>query len=143
MTSSNLNIVNLAEKMALDLSARNFLAMLSAGPEIRDVLSVVLPQMAPNEQKALVAVVAFRMMGSMMPASLEMLRRLPMFEGVKPENIGIALDYLVANGVLEVITPEGSEWSAFMWASLERVTERAVQNANTTPIVGTDGKRLF
>lgn len=143
MSSNGLNIVNLAEKMALDLSARNFLAMLSAGPEIRDVLSVVLPQMSANEQKALVAVVAFRMMGSMMPASLEMLRRLPMFEGVHPENIGIALDYLVANDVLTVITPENSEWSAFMWEALERVTERAVQNANATPIVGTDGKRLF
>lgn len=141
--SNGMNIVNLAEKMALDLSARNFLAMLSAGPEIRDTLSVALPQMSSNEQKVLLAVVAFRMMGAMLPASLELMRRLPMFEGVHPENIAIAFDFLVANDVLTVITPEGGDSSAFMWPALERLTERAVQNANATPILGADGKRLF
>lgn len=135
-------IINLANRMATDRSARNFLATLSAGPEIRDALSVVLPSLAPNEQKVLVAVVAFRMMGAMLPASLEMMRRLPMFEGVHPENIGIACDFLVSNGVLEVVTPEGGDESAFYWPALEGLYTRALENADRSPLVGADGNRL-
>lgn len=135
-------VINLAERIATDRSARNFLATLKASPEIHDVLSIAIPQMAPNEQKALIAVVAFRMMGAMLPASIELISRLPMFEGIKTENIGIAFDFLVTNGVLEVVTPEGGSESAFYWPSLEQLYVRALENADRPTLLGSDGNRL-
>lgn len=133
------NVVNLAERLAVDPTTRSAMAIMAAGAEITGILKEVLPTLAHREQKALLAVIAFRVMGGMLPASLEMLRRLPQFAGEHPENIGIAFDFLTGNGVLEVQVNEDETESAFYWPALERLIVNAIQAANTSPIVGADG----
>ncbi len=135
-----MNILNLADRLNTDVSARNFLTLLAVGPKIRMQLQEVLSAMAPNEQKALVCLVGFRMMGAMLPASLEMIRRLPPFEGIHPENIGIAFDYLVSNDVLEFIHDDKSGEGAFHWASLDRLVSAALAEADAPKLLGPDGQ---
>lgn len=125
------NVTSLFDKAKTEKHAMNMLAALSAGPEARKALELVLPGMTDNQQRALVAVIAFRMMGGMLPASMELLRRLPQFEDVKPENIGIAFDALVSHGVLNVLHTEGEDASAsFVWMGFERLLEATVLNAH-------------
>lgn len=136
------NVINLADKMKVDPEVRSFLTCIDVGREVKEALDIVLPNMTQNEQRVMVAVVSFRMMGGMLPASLELMRRLPIFQGVHPENIGIACDFLNTNGVLTVVFDDGGE-AAFVWEALERLMDQAVVNANTSGIVGTDGNRIF
>lgn len=137
------DIVDISKLAKIDPAARSFLSCMSVGREVKDALEMIMPGLAPNEQKVMMAVVSFRIMGGMLPASLEMMRRLPMFEDMKPENIGIACDFLAHNGVLSVVMSEDQSESAFMWEALERLLMNAVTNANTSGLVGTDGARLY
>ena len=95
---------------------------------------------AAVRRAALVCLVGFRMMGAMLPASLEMIRRLPPFEGIHPENIGIAFDYLVSNDVLEFIHDEKSGEGAFHWAALDRLVSAALAEADAPKLLGPDGQ---
>lgn len=141
----DINVINLADRLTTHEDVRSFLAIQSAGPEIAEVLKAALPGLPKDQQRALVAIATWRMLGAFLPASIELLRRLPILNGMHPESIGAQFQLLLDGGVIEVVqhaegTPD--EESAFVWPALERLVIRAVQDANSSKIVGADGKSL-
>ncbi len=136
------NVVDLSKKFAVDPATRSFLAAISVGREISDALQLVMPGLTHNEQRVMTVLVSFRMMGGMLPCSLELLRRMPPFDGVHFENIRIACEALVENGVLSIVTG-GDDEMAFTWEALESLLTTAVTAANTSGLVDKDGNRIF
>ena len=141
----DVNVINLTDRLTTHEDVRSFLAIQSAGPEISEVLKAALPGLPKDQQRALVAIATWRMMGAFLPASIELLKRLPIMHGMHPENIGAQFSLLLDGGVIEIVQHnkgKEDEESAFVWPALERLVIRAVQDANGTKLVDTGGNRL-
>ena len=136
------NVVDLAARLALHESVRPFLTILDAAPKVADVLEAVFPQVTKEQQRALLAVVAWRIMGAELPASIELLKRLPVLHGMHPESIQAALVQLHDADIIAV--QQHGEESAFTWPALDTIVYIALQetHAPKTSIVGVDGEKL-
>ncbi len=136
------NVVDLAARLALHESVRPFLTLLEASPKIGEVLEAVLPQVTKEQQRVLLAVVIWRLMGAQLPASIELLKRLPVLHGLHPESIQAALVQLHDADILAV--QQHGEESAFVWPALETVVFIALQetHAPKSSLVGLDGEKL-
>jgi hypothetical protein len=130
------NIIDLAARLALHESVRPFLTILSAAPEVAEAF----PHITKDQQRALLAVVSWRIMGAELPASIELLKRLPVLHGLHPESIQAAFMQLCEADVL-VFQQHGEEGS-FVWPALDRIIFAALEEAKAPRIVGTDGSIL-
>ena len=136
------NVVDLAARLALHESVRPFLTLLEASPKIGEVLEAVLPQVTKEQQRVLLAVVVWRLMNAELPASIELLKRLPVLHGMHPESIQAALIQLHDADIIAV--QQHGEESAFTWPALDAIVFIALQEASApkTSIVGVDGEKL-
>lgn len=136
------HVVELASRLATDVQCRHFMASLKAGPGVAEALEVLLPNLPHNEQRILCTVVAFRLMGTMMPASPELFAHLPLTARISEPELFAAAEALVDGGVLETAENEDKTEMCFMWPSLERLIVQALADANAPRIVGADGERI-
>lgn len=136
----NDNIVDLSARLALHDAVRPFLTLLGAAPDVSEVLEGALPNITKDQQRALVAVVSWRIMGAELPASIELLRRLPILHGMHPETIQAAFHQLVDADVL-VFQQHGDE-GGFAWPALDRIILIALNEAGASNIVDAHGQRL-
>lgn len=136
------NIIDLAARLALHESVRPFLTILSAAPDVADVLEESFPHITKDQQRALLAVVAWRIMGAMLPASAELLRRLPVLHGLHPESIQAAFHQLVDAGVLVFQSFNDSTEGGFVWPALDKIILMALSDATAPKIVGLDGDKI-
>lgn len=134
------NVIDLAARLALHESVRPFLTILSAAPEVAEVLEASFVHVTKEQQRALLAVVAWRIMGAELPASIELLKRLPVMHGMHPESIQAAFMQLCESDTL-VYQQHGEEGS-FVWPALDRIIVAALQDANLPKIVGVDGNTI-
>jgi len=134
------NVIDLSQRLAVHESVRPFLTILSAAPEVAAVLEAAFPHITKEQQRILLAVVAWRIMGAELPASIELLKRLPVLHGMHPESIQAALMQLCEADVL-VFQKHGEE-GGFVWPALDQIIVAALQEANAPKIVGLDGDRL-
>ena len=134
------NVVDISERLRMDETVRPFLTLLGAAPKVVDVLEGAFPNCSKDQQKALMAVVAWRIMGAQLPASVELLRRLPQMRGMHPETIQAAFMNLCEAGVL-VFQQHGDEGS-FVWPALDQIVFVALNEADTPKLVTPDGDRL-
>ena len=134
------NVVDLAARLALHESVRPFLTILGAAPAVADVLEGAFPHSTKEQQRALMAVVAWRIMGAELPASIELLKRLPCLHGLHEETIQAAYHQLVDAGVL-VFQQHGAE-GGFVWPALDQIIFVALHEANASKLVDTEGNRL-
>lgn len=134
------NVIDLSARLSLHESVRPFLTILGAAPAVSEVLEAALPGVTKEQQRALVAVVAWRIMGAELPASIELLRRLPVLHGLHPESIQAAYMQLCEAGVL-VFQTHGEE-GGFAWPALDTVILAALQDADSSRLVDTSGNTL-
>ena len=136
------NVVDLAARLKLHETVRPFLTLLEAAPKIGEVLEAVLPQVTKEQQRALLAVVVWRLMGAELPASIELLKRLPVLHGMHPESIQAAFHQLCDADIL-VFQQHGEE-GGFLWPALDTIVFVALQetHAPKTSLVGLDGEKL-
>lgn len=134
-------IVDLAHRLAVTPEARHVLSLMKCGPAIERALAVVLPALPKLEQRALITVVAFRMMGSMLPANITLLERMPPLAGISAEEIMAAFQALVDQGILILATPQDQPM-AFYWPALERLVHDALRDYEAPAIVGLDGRPM-
>lgn len=139
------NIVDIGERLAMSLDVRSMLTMLSVGQRITLALKAVMPGLSQPEQKFLCTLVSFRLMGGFLPASVEMITRLPMFasSGIDAGHaIGVA-DRLCAGEIIEFMQDEKTGEGAFSWPALEKLIHVAITEADAPQLVTTDGKPLI
>ena len=134
------NVIDLAARLSLHESVRPFLTLLGAAPAVGEVLEGAFPHSTKEQQRALMAVVAWRIMGAQLPASIELLKRLPCLHGLHDESIQAAFHQLVDAGVL-VFQQHGEE-GGFAWPALDQIILIALQEADAAKLVGLDGNRL-
>ena len=134
------NVVDLSARLALDPAARPFLILLGAAPAIAEVLEQAFPLVTKEQQRALVAVVAWRLQGAALPASIELLKRLPVMAGMHPESIQAAFHQLCDAHVL-AFQAHGDE-GGFAWPALDQIMHIALQEADAAKLVDTSGNRL-
>lgn len=134
------NVVDLAARLSLHDSVRPFLTILGAAPAVAEVLEQAFPHSSKEQQRALMAVVAWRIMGAELPASVELLKRLPVLHGLHAETIQAAFHQLVDAGVL-VFQQHGSE-GGFAWPALDHIILVALQEADAAKLVDANGHRL-
>lgn len=102
--------------------ARRLLATLHYGPAIASVMAVDLAKVTPVQQSALVAVFAFHLMGGNLPASFEMVKRLPPFTAVSDDEIRETLQALCDADLLEF--DRGYFVSRVFMAGIEKAVEQ-------------------
>lgn len=136
------HVLELASRLATDPSCRQFVGSLKAGSGVADALEVLLPNLPHNEQRILCTVVAFRLMGTMMPASPELFAHLPLTHRISEQELFAAAQALVDGGVLETAESDDKTEMCFMWPSLERLIAAALAEQNAPRLVGPDGERL-
>lgn len=128
-------VVDLTSRIALHESVRPFLTMLETGPAIGKALAVILPKLPKDQQRALQTVVAFRFMGSKLPADFTLLEHLPSLAGMHEQTIAAAFQMLVDAGILGLHEPDPKAKTgagmAFYWPELERLY--AVLDPTTQP----------
>lgn len=134
------NVTSMAEYMGMDTTSRNYLMLLSVAPQLRQKLHETMRGLSIHQQKALLCIVTFRMMGAVLPASIEMLRRLPPFTSTHPENIMAAFQSLVDKGVIAVISNAAKTDTAFHWQELDRIIEAELPKVESP---GEGGQSLF
>lgn len=127
------NVIDLAARLALHESVRPFLTILGAAPAVAEILEGALTHITKEQQRALLAVVAWRIMGAELPASIELLRRLPVLNGLHPEGIQAAFMQLCEADVL-VFQQHGDE-GGFVWPALDRIIVMALQDMNAPKII--------
>ena len=136
------NVVDIAARLKLHESVRPFLTLLEAAPKIGEVLEAVLPQVTKEQQRVLLAVVVWRLMNAELPASIELLKRLPVLHGMHPESIQAAFHQLCDADIL-VFQQHGEE-GGFLWPALDTIVFVALQetHAPKPSLVGLDGEKL-
>lgn len=134
------NVIDLSARLSLHESVRPFLTILGAAPAVSEVLEAALPGVTKEQQRALMAVVAWRIMGAELPASVELLKRLPCLHGMHPESIQAAFMQLADADVL-VFQKHGEE-GGFVWPALDQIILIALQEADSAKLVDTSGQRL-
>lgn len=136
-------IIDLAKRMAIAPETRHVLALMKAGPEVELALAAVVGSMGRVEQRALITVTAFRMMGAMVPIEITLLEHMPPLRGISDQEIMAALQKLVDTGVLMIAEPsETSPHGGFYWPALERLVSDALRYYETPAIVGIDGNAI-
>lgn len=134
------NVIDLAARLSLHDSVRPFLTILGAAPGVAEILEEVLPKVTKEQQRALIAVVAWRIMGAQLPASIELLKRLPCLHGLHPESIQAAFMQLCDAHTL--IFQQHGEEGGFVWPALDQIIQIALKEADSAKLVGLDGSRL-
>ena len=134
------NIIDLAARLSLHETVKPFLTILGTAPAVAEVLEEAFPHSTKEQQRALMAVVAWRIMGAELPASIELLKRLPCLHGLHDETIQASFHQLVDAGVL-VFQQHGNE-GGFIWPALDQIIFVALQEAGSSKLVGLDGNRL-
>ena len=138
--SADVKVIELGARMRVDPGARNMMAVLQAGPAIADAMLLLFPELPQNAQRVLATIIAFRLMGSTMPASPELFKHLPLTARMsEPELFATAQD-LVDGDVL--LTLEQGDEMNFAWAALESLIAQALADADAPRIVGADGEKL-
>lgn len=137
---SNVNVIEIGDRLKTDRGVRDMLTILRAGPGLADALEVVMPSLPQYEQRILGTVVAFRLMGAMMPASPELFAHTPLTGTIGEAHLMAAAQSLVDGGVLEMVT-HGDEM-CFTWLAMERLIQAAIAEQNAPRLVGPDGERL-
>lgn len=134
----NPKVTDLSHRLALHDSARPFLVMLGAGPAIRNALRTVLAKLPKDQQRALMTVVAFRLMGGQLPANVTLLEHLPSLAGMHDQTIAAAFQMLVDGGILGVNQPKDEKDPAkrirsmtFYWPELEHLFGGALERENS------------
>lgn len=136
-------IIDLAKRFAVSPETRHVLACMKAAPDIELALSAVVPTLGRVEQRILITVVAFRMMGANLPAELTLIEHMPPMRGLSTSEIQDAFDGLVSGGTLMLAGGDGEEdMQSFYWPALERLVNDAVRNYEAPALVGLDGSRL-
>lgn len=102
--------------------ARRLLATLRYGPALASVMAVDMSNLPALKQSALVAVFAFQMMGGNLPASFEMVKRLPPFTLVSDDDIRDTLQALCDEDLLEF--DRGYFISRVFMAGIEKAIEQ-------------------
>lgn len=134
------NIIDLSARLRLHESVQPFLTILSAAPKVADIMEEALPALTKEQQRALLAVISWRIMGAELPASIELLRRLPVMHDMHPESIQAAFTQLCDANIL-VFQQHGEE-GGFAWPALDLIITVALRDANAPKIVGIDGSKL-
>lgn len=135
-----LNVVDIGSRLKLHETCHHFLAMLAIGPDLDKALRAVLPSLPKDQQRALLSLVAYRIMGAMLPAHMTLLQNLPPTRGLHDQTLAAAFQMMHEGGLIDVVTQ--GEAMCFYWPALERLVVSAIERANTTPIVGADGRPL-
>lgn len=119
-----------AKRLLTSQEVTQFCQVVKAGPGIAGILEEALPCRTKDQQKALVAVATWRLAGAALPASIELIKRMPMFTGMHPESIQAAFMQLADASVLE-FRPYGEDGSegAFTWPQLEAVIAASMKEA--------------
>lgn len=138
----NATVASLEDRLALDPSVRNALAILEIGPEIRMVLRTVLPKMSKYEQKCLIAVVGFRLLGGALPASPQLFKALPNLQNDHFENLGAAFQNLIETDVLSIEFNEDKTESVFQWPALEKMLLQQLDGMHGPRLVDLSGQRI-
>lgn len=138
---SGANIVDIGERLSVPMDIRGMLTILGVGARIAIALKAVLPGLTQPEQRFICTVVGFRIMGGMLPASVEMITRLPMFSGIDAGHVTGIANALCDNEILSV-EAAGNEMS-FYWPALEKLIHVAITEADAPKVVGTDGNPLY
>lgn len=134
-------VTDIGEKMSMDQTTRNYVTLLSVAPQLRAKLQETISGLNVHQQKALLCIMTFRMMGAVLPASIELLRRLPPFVNTHPENIGAAFQSLADLGVITLISNATKTETAFHWQELDRIIEAELPRVASPD--GKDGQSLF
>lgn len=139
---SNTVVYDLGERMAIAPAVRRTLAVMKSSNEIEEALRLYLTKLPHAEQRALMTVVAFAVMGSALPANITLIERMPMVHGLGAKVLEDAFEELVEKGILEY--REGSKSSAgyFHWTELEHLIGEAMEQYDAPAIIGLDGSKL-
>lgn len=129
------NIIDLSTRLRLHESVMPLLTILSAAPSVSDVLEEVLPKCTKEHQRALLAVLSWRVMGAELPASIELLKRLPVMNGMHEESIQAAFMQLCEADVLVFQTYNDAKEGSFVWPALELILKVALEEANRPKLV--------
>lgn len=129
------NVVNIASRLRLHETVQPFLTILSASPAVADVLELALPNCTKEQQRALLAVIAWRVMGAQLPASIELLKRLPVMHAMHEESIQAAFMQLCEAGVLVFQSHNDGHEGAFVWPALESIIEVALAERDAPKIL--------
>lgn len=115
-----LNPANRRHPMSDD--ARRLLATLRYGPALASVMVADMAKVPALQQSALVAVFVFQVMGGNLPASFEMVKRLPPFTAVSDDEIRETLQALCDADLLEF--DRGYFVSRVFMAGIEKAVEK-------------------
>ena len=137
---NDVNVIDIGERLKTDQKVRAMVSIIKAGPGIADALETVMPSLPQYEQRILGTVYAFRLMGAMMPASIELFAHTPLTASIQESHLTAAVQSLVDGGVL-VLEQQGDE-ACFMWPALERLVAQAILEQDAPKIVGIDGERI-
>jgi len=147
-------IIDLSAALAVHPRTRSFIHLLRVGEAIGDAFERVLPQLTQTEQRVLVTVIAWRLQGSLLPASITLLEHCPQLTGIDAEEIQRVVGGIVDCGILSVVArADGEAVDAaalpksrvedvevyFAWPALEILVTKALDAANRPKIVGADG----
>lgn len=94
------NVVDLTERLALTAASRRMFATMASGPELAQMMRPMLMKLSHDQQSAMLVVLTFIILGAPLPASLELLSRMPVFIGTPPAEIQAALEAMVDGGLL-------------------------------------------
>ena len=135
-------VYDLGERLAIAPEVRRTLAVMRSSNEIEGALRPFVTKLPHAEQRALMTVVAFAVMGSALPANITLIERMPMVHGLGAKVLEDAFEELVEKGILEY--REGSKSSAgyFHWTELEHLIGEAMEQYDAPAIIGLDGKNL-
>lgn len=129
------NVIDIAARLRLHETVRPFLTILSAAPAVADVLELALPNCTKEQQRALLAIIAWRVMGAQLPASIELLKRLPVMAGLHEESIQAALMQLCEADVLVFQSYSDGREGAFVWPALEHIITVALAEQDAPKIL--------
>jgi hypothetical protein len=133
----------MADYMGMDTTTRNYLMLLSVAPQLRQTLHATMTGLSIHQQKALLCILTFRMMGAVLPASIELLRRLPPFTSTHVDNIGAAFQSLVDKDIITVISNKTQTDTAFHWKELDRIIEAELPRVMSSPSEDESSQSLF
>lgn len=136
------NVVELGDRMAMRPEIRAFIATLKVGLQIAEALETVMPSLKHHEQRILATIVAFRLQGTMMPASPELFAHLPLTAKITESELFAATQEMTDGDLIEIFQDRAGGEMNFAWPALERLIHTAIQNMDVSPILGPHGQKI-
>lgn len=131
-------ITELERQLATDSATAAILKQLKAAPALAELLEAALPLRSKMQQRALMLMAMWRLMGVPLPASIELITHTPMFAGQHPDTAQAPFHELVTAGVIQFDELRG----VFVWPALEGAVHAAAEAVDGPVIVDVGGRSL-